>query len=179
MALVAAAHSGAGSWYADAGAGGLTFEATQASARFTGRFTRFSADIDFDPAVPQACRFEVTIETGSAVTGESQRDGLLQGKDFFWIERYPTASYNGSACRREQAGYALDGQMTLRGVTHPVTLNFNFSPVPDGGGRMTGRASVQRLAFGVGQGEWAATEWLGNEVTVQFDLSLPAKAAKK
>lgn len=156
---------------ADAG-GSLTFEATQAGARFTGRFDRFSADIAFDPADPASCRFEVRIDTASAETRESQRDELLKGPDFFWVERYPAATYTGTGCRAANAGYVLDGELALRGVKRKVPLRFTYTP-GQRGASMTGEARLSRLAFGVGQGEWQDTEWVGDEVTVRFDLLLP------
>lgn len=149
--------------------GSLTFEALQAGARFTGRFARFTADIAFDSADPGACRFDVSIDTASADTLESQRDDLLKGEDFFWVERYPAAAYHGAGCRPSPTGFTLDGELTLRGVTRPVKLEFRLEPGP-GGDRMTGAATLRRLDFGVGQGEWSSTEWVGGEVTVRFDL---------
>lgn len=155
------------------GGGSLTFEATQAGAVFTGRFDRFRADIDFDPADPSTCRFDVRIETASADTLESQRDEVLKGPDFFWVEQHPVATYAGRGCRADGKGYALDGELTLRGVTRIVPLRFTYAP-ERGGGALEGSARLERLAFGVGQGEWQSTEWVGNEVTVRFDLLLPA-----
>ena len=171
LALAAGCPASAGSWRADQSAGGLTFEATQAGARFTGRFERFTADIAFDPAAPADCRFDVVINTASAQTGESQRDGLLQGQDFFWVERYPDASFRGGGCQPTESGFELAGELTLRGVTRPVSLRFDFEPGPDGS-RLTGATTLRRLDFGVGQGEWAATQWVGGDVTVRFDLRL-------
>ena len=172
LALAVGCPASAGSWRADQSAGGLSFEATQAGARFTGHFERFTADIAFDPAAPADCRFDVTINTASAQTGESQRDGLLQGQDFFWVERYPAASFRGSGCQPAESGFELAGELTLRGVTRPVSLRFDFEPGPDGS-RLTGATTLRRLDFGVGQGEWAATQWVGGDVTVRFDLALP------
>ena len=158
---------------ADAG-GSLTFEATQAGARFTGRFGEFAADIDFDPEDPASCRFEVRIRTGSADTRESQRDEVLKGPDFFWVERHPVATYTGSGCRAGERGYVLDGELELRGVKRPVPLRFTYTP-GQGGAGIEGTARLSRLAFGVGQGEWQSTEWVGDEVTVRFDLLLPPR----
>ena len=176
LTLLAGQPSSAGSWHADQTAGGLTFEATQAGARFTGRFGQFTTDIAFDPAAPDRCSFEVRIAAASAQTGESQRDGLLKGPDFFWTERYPTASYLGTGCTIEGTGFELAGELTLRGITRPVTLRFNFEP---GANRMAGEATIRRLDFGVGQGEWASTEWVGGEVTVRFELALPSDGTGK
>ena len=159
---------------ADPVPGTLAFEAMQAGARFTGEFARFTADVAFDPADPAACRFEVGIDTASADTQESRRDGLLKGPDFFWVERHPSARYRGAGCRKAAQGYALDGELTLRGVTRPVALLFSFEPGAKAA-RLKGSASLNRLDFGVGQGEWQSTEWVGNEVVVRFDLALPRR----
>jgi len=149
----------------------LTFEATQAGATFNGRFGRFRADVGFDPADPAACHFEVRIETGSADTRESQRDEVLKGPDFFWVDRYPHATYRGGGCRADGQQYTLDGELTLRGVTRPVPLRFTYVR-EQGGAAIEGSARLSRLAFGVGQGEWQSTEWVGDEVIVRFDLLL-------
>jgi polyisoprenoid-binding protein YceI len=153
------------------GGGSLTFEAIQAGAVFTGRFDRFRADIDFDPADPSACRFDVRIETASADTLESQRDEVLKGPDFFWVQQHPVATYTGRGCRADGKGYALDGELTLRGVTRIVPLRFTYAPGENAAG-IEGSARLSRLDFGVGQGEWQSTEWVGDAVTVRFDLLL-------
>jgi polyisoprenoid-binding protein YceI len=153
------------------GGGSLAFEATLAGAKFSGRFGQFSADIDFDPEDPASCRFDVRIETASADTLESERDEVLKGPDFFWVERYPLATYSGGGCRAAGKGYALDGELELRGVKRTVPLRFTYTP-GRGGAALEGSARLSRLAFGVGQGEWQSTEWLGDEVTVRFDLLL-------
>lgn len=154
--------------------GSLTFEAVQAGARFTGRFASFVAEVDFDPTRPSACRFDVTIDTGSADTGESERDMLLASEDFFWSGRHPRARYEGAGCRPVRGGFAVDGQLTLRGVTRPVAVSFtHVAQAP--GSRLAGEAILSRLDFGVGQGEWSDTRWIGGEVVVRFDLSVPAR----
>jgi len=154
--------------------GNLTFEAVQAGARFTGRFASFVAEVDFDPTRPSSCRFDVAIDTRSADTGESERDGLLASEDFFWSERHPKALYEGEGCRAVKGGFIVDGQLTLRGVTRPVAVSFTHEPRA-AGWRLAGEAVLERLDFGVGQGEWSDTRWIGGEVVVRFDLSLPAR----
>lgn len=153
------------------GGGSLTFEATLAGASFAGMFTSFRADIDFDPASPTTCRFEVRIDTASADTRETERDEALRGPDFFWVERYPVATYEGGGCRVEGEGYAIDGTLELRGVKRAVPLRFTYT-AERSGAALEGTANLSRLAFGVGQGEWQDTRWLDDEVTVRFDLLL-------
>ncbi len=65
-----------------------------------------------------------------------------------------------------------DGLLRMRDQTRPVTLAFTLEQLPDGRLRFAGKTLIRRLEFGVGQGQWANTEWVGNEVTVQVDLVL-------
>lgn len=68
--------------------------------------------------------------------------------------------------------YLARGTLTLRGVTRPVPVRFRFQRSPEGGARLDGSTRLRRLDFGVGQGEWTSTEWVGDEVEVQFELRL-------
>jgi polyisoprenoid-binding protein YceI len=87
------------------------------------------------------------------------------------VERHPVATYRGSGCRAAGDGFTLGGELTLRGVTRAVPLRFTYTP-GQGGAALEGSATIDRLDFGVGQGEWQDTEWVGATVTVRFDLLL-------
>ena len=150
----------------------LGFSATQAGAEFEGVFERFDAEIRFDEQDLASSRFRVTVHTASASTGETKRDGILKGTDFFAVERYPVAVFEAVDFAVSGEGYVARGSLTLRGVTRPVPVRFTFGRLADGGARLEGSATVRRLDFGVGQGEWSATEWVGDEVGVKFDLRL-------
>ena len=66
--------------------------------------------------------------------------------------------------------------MTLRGVTKDVPIDFQFVAT-SGGAKLTGTAKLKRLDFGVGQGDWKSTEWVGDAVNVAFSLVLKPKPA--
>jgi polyisoprenoid-binding protein YceI len=69
------------------------------------------------------------------------------------------------------------GKLTVRDVTRDLRVPFTFTASNDGGriaGSMTGQVIIKRLDFGVGQGEWKSTEWVGDEVAVSFALRLVA-----
>lgn len=172
LALVAWPATAATHWKMDAAASRLSFTATQAGARFTGRFTRFDADIVFDGVDLPGSRFEVRIATASADTSDEQRDTLLRGPDFFWSDAHPQALFLAETFSVENDGWAAGGSLTLRGMTHPVPVHFRFSPLPDGSARLEGAATIRRLEFGVGQGEWSGTKWVGDTVEVRFALRL-------
>jgi polyisoprenoid-binding protein YceI len=178
LALAAGPAWSATAWATNAAASKLVFVATQAGGEFEGRFARYAPVIVFDPADLAHSRFAVQIDTTSAETGETDRDNILKGKDFFATSQWPAARFEASAFRAVSPGnFEATGRLTLRNVTRDVRLPFTFKPGPDGRTAvLAGGATVQRLDYGVGQGEWADTQWVGNDVRIRFELHL-AKAA--
>jgi polyisoprenoid-binding protein YceI len=153
----------------------LTFTADQSGSPIEGRFERFEAAIFFDPADPEAGRVEVTIHMASATTDDSMRDDTLKSEDLFHVEAYPTATF--SADRFEKAdgddAYRAPGELTLRGVTRPVTLPFTLAIEGEGPGATAhaeGTITIDRLDFGVGQGDWAETDTVADPVDIGIDI---------
>ena len=168
----AAAGGAATAWQLDPARCSLAFRATQAGAEFEGQFKRFTATIQFDPGDLAGSAFDVGIDIASAATLESERDALLQGPDWFAVRQFPQARFTATRFRQAGAGFAADGTLALRGVSRPVSLAFAFTPGSAGRATLAGTAVVRRLDFGVGQGEWQATEWIADEVKVVFTLRL-------
>jgi polyisoprenoid-binding protein YceI len=173
-APAATASSQATAWTTVAASSSIEFTGTLAGGDFTGQFQRFISAIAFDPANLAGSRFRVEIETGSASTADADRDAALAGSDFFATSRWPKATYEASQFAATGPGqYQALGKLTIRGIARDVPATFTFKPTPDGRSAMlSGRASVRRLDFGIGQGEWQDTKWLGDEVRVRFELAL-------
>lgn len=170
------AAAAADAWQADQHSGTLRFVATQAGARFSGHFGEYKVRLDFDPANPAKARLDVTIATRSADTADADRDEVLHGRDFFWTERFPVAVYHAEGFNRDGKGWTAAGALTLRGVTQPIAVRFALKPIR-GTYIMKGGATLRRLEFGVGQGEWASTTWIGDPVDVAFELELQGETA--
>lgn len=168
--------AGAAVWQGDEHSGALQFIASQAGAKFLGHFGEFKVSFDFDPAMPAKGHLDVTIATRTADTADTDRDEVLHGKDFFWVERFPEAKYHADGFKRDSKGWIAAGELTLRGVTQPVAVRFEVKPKAKQLS-MLGGAMLRRLEFGVGQGDWAETTWLGDPVEVAFDLSLQPESA--
>lgn len=150
----------------------LTFTATQAGAPFEGRFDRFTADIQFDRADLASSRFDVAIETESVNTRDTERDETIRGADLFAVKQYPTARYIAERFTEKGKGrYAAEGKLTLRNVTKDVPIEFTFEENARGAW-LKGSATIRRLDFGVGQGDWKDTSTVGNDVKVNFALLL-------
>ncbi len=162
------------SWAIDPAGSRLDFTATQAGGEFDGTFQRFRAEIAFDPADLAGSRFQVEIETGSAATGDKDRDQTLAGNDFFAATRWPTARFE--ADRFVALGgdrYEARGRLTIRDVTREVRLPFRFQPAAgDTAAGMIGGTTIRRLDFGVGRGEWGDTSLVGDEVRIHFELRM-------
>jgi polyisoprenoid-binding protein YceI len=173
-AVTAAQH-----WTTDSAHSQLTFSAVQAGAHFEGRFATFDPQIDFDAANLAASHFVVTVATGSADTRDKERDETLRGKDFFAVTKWPQARFETTGFTSSGNGrFEAQGKLTIRDVTRPVRLPFTFVAAGDGRtARMSGGTTIQRLDFGVGQGEWTDTSWVGNAVEIHFDLALTRAAA--
>lgn len=150
----------------------LGFTATQAGAKFDGRFDRFSADIRFDPADLAGSRFDVQIEMTSVNTQDAERDDTLRGADLFNVTKWPKAHYVAEQFTDKGTGkFSATGQLTLRDVTRAVPIEFSFEKNAHGAW-LKGSSQIRRLDFGVGQGEWQDTDTVGNDVQIHFALRL-------
>ena len=151
----------------------LKFTAVQQAAKFESQFHTFTASVDFAPARPEAGSITARIDLGSVDTGNAERDATLKGTDWFNLSQWPEAVFSAGHIVRAGDGYAASGSLALRGVTRPVTLQFRWLPGAAGQPtRLVGSAPLERLAFGVGQGDWRDTTYVGNAVEVQVDIRL-------
>lgn len=151
----------------------LGFVASAQGEPFEGRFNEFDARIRFDPAALDAAEFDVRIVLVSADTQNAERDELLPQEDFFNVAASPEARY--SATRFEALGgdrFRALGELTLRGVTAPVNLEFSWVAGESNSASLEGEAKLRRLAFGVGSGEWADTSTIDDAVLVRTRLHL-------
>ena len=176
----AAAPASPATWTGDATASTLGFGFVQAGAATDGRFGHFTAGIDFTATPAPAGRFDVSIDIASVDTQDKDRNEQLKNADLFDVAQFPTARYVASAFTAKGDGFEARGQLTLRGVTQDVPLAFTWTPGADAkSATLKGSAALKRLAFGVGQGEWKSTEWVGDDVKVTFDLHLVPAAATR
>ncbi len=155
----------------------LGFTASYDGEAFQGAFTKFTPQIRFDPKNPATGLFDVRIALTSADTKNGERDDTLRGAEFFNIAKFAEARYVANKFRALGGNkFAADGNLTLNGVTKPVTLSFTWSA----GAKtmLDGTAALKRLDFQVGTGDWADTGVLPNDVTVKTHLVLAPAMVK-
>jgi len=161
-------------WVADPAKSTLAFTATQEGAEFSGRFNEFSAGILLQPSGAEFTIMDIgaTIRLASVDTLNSERDDYLKQEDWFDIRKWPEAAFRSDTVQQLGNGrFKATGELLLRGVSRPVQLELVMT-IDDNAetGRLQGKAAINRLDFGVGQGEWASTEWIGATVNIEFDL---------
>jgi polyisoprenoid-binding protein YceI len=173
VALLAGAPAFAADYVQSAGSS-LVFASKYDGETFTGNFPGFNTQLSFDPANLATAKLDVTIPLASARSGNPDRDSTLQGADFFNVGKFATAHYRASKFRAlGNNQFAADGTLELRGVTKPVTLTFTWTP----GAQpvLSGKATVKRLDFGVGGGDWADTKTIPNETAISTKVVFKAK----
>jgi polyisoprenoid-binding protein YceI len=153
----------------------LEFVGIQAGAEFKGVFHKFTADVDFAPEALASSRIDVQIDVNSVDSLDKDRDSTIRGKDVFDGAHFPTAHYVTKSITKTTAGFSAVGALTLRGVTKDVPIEFQFAPGA-AGARLSGSAKLNRLDFGVGQGDWKSTETIGDAVKINFSLVLKPKS---
>ncbi|MGH8053405.1 MAG: YceI family protein [Stenotrophomonas sp.] len=157
------------------GAGSILVFATKYDGEvFTGTFPDFKTQLSFDPADPAAAKLDVTIPLASAKSGNSDRDSTLQGADFFNVASFAQARYTANGFRAlGNNQFAADGTLELHGVSKPVSFTFTWAP----GAQpvLTGKATVKRLDFGVGGGDWADTKTIPNETAISTIVKFNTK----
>jgi polyisoprenoid-binding protein YceI len=155
----------------------LEFIAVQQGAEFTGRFEQFDATIRFDPAAAGSGSLSVTVATDSVNTFYDDRDEVLRGPDMLEVERWPEAIFVSDSIRAiDDSRFAASGDLTIRDQTHRIRLPFSFELMDDEA-QLGGEITISRLDYGVGQGDWSNTEWVGADVTIRYRLRLEAPLA--
>jgi polyisoprenoid-binding protein YceI len=153
----------------------LEFTFTQAGALNKGHFGRFPVSMDFSADNLAASRLEVGIEVNSLDTGDKDRDDTLRGADLFNVAKFPQAHFSATQIQKTATGFEASGKLTIRGVARDARVPFTFRTASEAGatvGYMSGKLTIRRLDFGVGQGDWKATDQVGNDVIVSFALRL-------
>lgn len=159
-----------------ASGGRLGFTARWNGEAVDGRFDRWRAAIRFSPDALAKSTIRVTVDLASADTGDGQRDDSLKSSDFFDVGAHPSAVFTARDIRHLGGDrYEARGTLDLRGVSKPATLRFTLR-IDGDRARVAGTARVDRTAFGVGQGEWAATDAIsaGVDIAFSFNATRPA-----
>ena len=144
-----------------------------------GAFNEFEGTATLDGANPANSSAQVTISTASIDTRNAQRDGHLRSNDFLAMDEYPQITFVSTGARQvDDSTFELTGDLTIKGVTNPITIPFSFEGAakdPFGNLRVgfEGAVTINRKDYGI---TWnAALETGGvlvsDKVTLEFEIS--------
>ncbi len=120
-----------------------------------GRFNDFEGTFTYDPDDTSASAIDVTVKTASLDSNHAERDKHLRGEDFLEVDKYPTARFKTTSYKETGLDKSvLEGELTLKGVTKPITIEverIGHGPDPWGGYRrgFEGRTSFALKDFGI------------------------------
>ncbi|RUR17735.1 YceI family protein [Legionella sp. km535] len=154
----------------------LTFTGTQNNAPVTGSFKKFSGEIFVDPEHYKASSIHIVIDMTSITASYADITTTLEAPDWFDVKAFPKAEFKATQFNKiGEKTYEADGILTIRDKSAPVTLTFTAEESPKNHALVNGTASIKRSTFGVGQGEWASTDAIKDEVTVAFKITANRK----
>jgi polyisoprenoid-binding protein YceI len=152
----------------------IRFTFRQMNVPVEGRFGKFDATVAFDPKKPEATKAEFEVDLGSIDLGSPEGETEARRKPWLNIESFPKAKFVASSVKATGPGrYEATGPLSIKGVSQNITAPFTLV---DAGGLRTveGQFALKRLQFKIGEGVWADTETVADEVTVRFKFVIPS-----
>ena len=169
-----------GQYSLDAAHSRLGFVARHAMVtKVRGAFNEFEGTAYLDGDDPSRSTVSVTIKAASIDTRNEQRDGHLRSNDFLAMEEYPEITFVSTAAKQlDETTFQLTGDLTIRGVTQPIAIDFAFEGAavdPFGNKRVgfEGSVAISRKDYGI---TWnAALETGGvlvsDKIVLEFEIS--------
>lgn len=163
------------------------FQVRHLVTKLQGEFKDFEGTFNFDEKFPEKSTGKFTIKAASINTNHEKRDNHLRSADFFDVEKYPTLSFESKSMVPEgEKKYKLTGDLTLHGVTHPVTFEVEFfgiakSPFGDTRAGFSATGKINRKDYGI---VWNKVldnggYLIGDEVEMNIQIEAVEKQAKK
>lgn len=175
----------AGTWSIDAAHSQAAFSVKHlVISTVRGEFGKTTGTVTLDEADPTRSRVEATIDATTINTRIPDRDAHLRSPDFFDVAKYPTITFRSTRVAKAKDGLEVTGDLTLHGVTRPVTLQVSTSPEVKGMGGETRRAfaataRINRQDFGL---KWSkaveAGPVVGDEVAIAIEVEAVKDQAK-
>lgn len=149
----------------------VTFVARQLGVPLEGSFKRFAAQTRFDPQSPQTSQIAFQIELGS-VSLDPETNAELLKPEWFNTAKFPKATFQSSAIKALGAGkYEVAGKLAIKGHSRDLVVPVQLKQAA-GLSTATGSFLLKRLDFKIGEGDWADTSIVANDVQVRFKLVL-------
>lgn len=150
----------------------IAFEIRQMGVPVQGHFKKFDAQINFDAAKLATSKVAFTVDIASATLGSPEMDYELPKATWFNAAQFPQARFTSSGFKALGGGkYEVVGKLAIKGQTRDVTVPLAMTQ-SGAVTTATGVLPIKRLAFKIGDGEWADTSMVADDVQVKFKLAM-------
>jgi polyisoprenoid-binding protein YceI len=187
VALTAASQSWAADYKIDPSHSHVGFGVKHMISRVKGQFTEFDGDFSFDPTKPTASTGKFVVKTASVSTENAKRDEHLKSGDFFDVKKFPEMTFDKIKIKpaKGKDRYKMTGELTLHGVTKPVSLDLEYTGTakdPWGNTRVgfSADGKINRKDFGI---VWNKTldaggMLLGDDVAIDLQVEAVQNTAE-
>lgn len=154
----------------------IRFVPTLMGSKTEGSFKKFNAQVRFDPEKPAQAQARAEIPVQSFDIGMDEATEEALGPNWFDAKKFPQATFVATQVTTlTKDRFELSGNLSIKGQTKPVRFTVTLTRESANTARLDGTLTIKRLDFGLGQGQWAATGTVANDVNVQIRLSLISK----
>ncbi|MCB1828180.1 MAG: YceI family protein [Coxiellaceae bacterium] len=169
LSLPLLAYSAVPSWVIDHSKSHLTFTATQMGAPTKGEFKKFSGTIQFDRDKLDESHIIISVDMTSVYTSYEDLQQELMNPAWFDTVQFPKAVFTSTMIKLiKDNQYLMQGDLALRDKTLPVSIEFTIDQYSKTNAIARGKTTLHRTAFGIGQGEYQATDDIADNVLVEF-----------
>ncbi len=172
LLLLMTAPALAASYTVNHAASRIEFTGTHAGEPFRGTFDAWLGKIAFDPAAPEKTTLRADIDMTRVSTGNKMFDGTLPSDDWFDVKNHPKATFKSTAVAANPDGsYQVTGDLTLRGITQPVSFAFVLDDAHAAIVTATASFNVDRLSFDIGKKSDPKAEWVGRDIALTLKVN--------
>ncbi|QBC42746.1 YceI family protein [Iodobacter fluviatilis] len=156
----------------------VDFSFKQMGVTVDGGFKNFSAKVDFDPAKPEKAQAEIIVDLASIDVGGSDGNAEAKKKSWFDVAAFPKATFIASSIKALGAGkFEAKGKLTIKGISRDITTQLTTKSEA-GNLVVEGNLPILRLQYKLGDGVWADTDTVADQVIIKFKIALAGTAGK-
>jgi polyisoprenoid-binding protein YceI len=154
----------------------IVFTSKQMGVPVDGKFKKFDANVAFDPKQPATSHINFTVDLTSASLGAPEFDAELVKPEWFDAKKAPSATFQSTSVKANGAAkFDVAGKLTIKGSVRDVVVPVTLAQA-GGTTTATGSFTIKRLDYKIGDGDWADTSTVANDVQVKFKLALTGVA---
>lgn len=151
----------------------IAFTMKQMGVNFDGRFRKWKADIAFTPSALDKSKAEVDVDLASVDLASAESEDEAKGPLWFNTAKFPVAHFASTSIRSVGADrYEIAGKLSLKGITRDLVVPIVVKAESSGNRVAEGTFSLKRLEYKIGEGEWADTSTVDNDIRVRVRMVL-------